>query len=95
MSIERINEILDTLGGCTEDMKNRSARKKLHRVKGRLEEIFRTNEWRVRDMNLANNVGYWIKAYIMNGTISDLVNLTKLKVMTHSNMPIYSIKEEA
>ena len=94
VNIDRLNEVLDILGGCTEAMRTRSAKKKLQRVKTRLEEIFKTNEWRIRDMNLANKVGQWIRSYVISGTLSDLVNLTKLKVMTHSNMPIYSVKEE-
>jgi len=94
VSIERLNEILDILGNCSEDMKNRSAKKKLQRIKGRLEEIFKTNEWRIRDMALADKVGHWVRSYIVSGCLSDLVNLTKLKVMTHNNMPIYSVKEE-
>src|ERR1035437_4118692 len=92
--IERMNEILDILGGCTEDMKNRSAKKKIHRIKNRLATIFKTNEWRIRDMVLANKVGVWIRGYIVNGNLADLTNLCKLKVMTHNNMPLYYVKAE-
>lgn len=92
--IERLNEILDILGGCGEAMKNRSGKKKAFAIKARLSLIFSTNEWRIRDMTLANKVGIWIKGYITNGNLADLTNLCKLKVMTHNNMPIYSVKEE-
>jgi hypothetical protein len=94
VSIERMNEILDMLGKCEEDMRNRSVKKKAERLKSRLREIFQTNEWRIRDMQLANKVGLWIRGYLRDGNLADLVNLTKLKVMTHNNMPIYSVKEE-
>ena len=92
--LERLNEIMDLIGSCNEDMRHRSVKKKVNRIRYRLASIFATNEWRIRDMGLANKVGYWIRNYVTSGTLSDLVNLTKLKVMTHSNMPIYSVKEE-
>jgi hypothetical protein len=92
--IERLNEILDILGGCGEAMKNRSGKKKAVAIKNRLRQIFATNEWRIRDMTLANKIGTWIRGYIVDGNLADLTNLCKLKVMTHNNMPIYSVKEE-
>ena len=82
------------LGGCGEAMKNKSGKKKVTAIKERLIKIFETNEWRIRDMALANKVGFWIKGYISGGNLADLTNLCKLKVMTHNNMPIYSVKEE-
>ena len=92
--IDRLNEILDILGGCEEAMRNRSGKKKVVAIKERLISIFKNNEWRIRDMNLSNKVGFWIKGYINDGNLADLTNLCKLKVMTHNNMPIYSVKEE-
>jgi hypothetical protein len=86
--------MLDLLGGCNEDIKNRSAKKKLIAIKLRLTQIFKTNEWRIRDMALSNKVGFWIAGYISTGNLACLTNLCKLKVMTHNNMPIYSVKEE-
>lgn len=90
----RMNEMLDLVGGCEEAMRNRSANKKMRALASRLRHIFLTNEWRIRDMVLANKVGFWLKGYIADGNLSDLTNITKLKVMTHNNMPIYSVKEE-
>ena len=92
--IPRMNEMLDVIGGCEAAMKNRSCRKKIDAMCARLRDIFRTNEWRIRDMELSNKVGRWIKDYIVNGNLAALTNLCKLKVMTHNNMPIYSIEEE-
>jgi len=92
--IDRLNEILEILGGRKEAMNGRSGKKKVAAIKERLVEIFKTNEWRIRDMALSNKVGFWIKGYIDSGNLCNLVNLTKLKVMTHNNMPIYSVKEE-
>ena len=92
--LDRLNEVLDILGNCSEAMKTKSGKKKAAAIKARLTEIFKTNEWRIRDMTLANKVCYWIKGYIDDGNLANLTNLCKLKVMTHNNMPIYSVKEE-
>lgn len=91
---ERMNEILDILGGCQEALSSRSGKKKINAIRDRLKKIFTTNEWRIRDMALADKVGKWVKGYISEGNLADLTNLCKLKVMTHNNMPIYSVKEE-
>jgi hypothetical protein len=92
--VGRMNEILDLLGGCEDIMKNRSSRKKMYKIQQRLQQIFLSNEWRIRDTELADKVGLWICEYIRHGSLSALTNFCKLKVMTHNNMPIYSVKEE-
>lgn len=92
--LERLNEILDVLGGGEAHMKNRSTKKKIAAISTRLKAIFTSNEWRIRDMGLANKVGFWIKGYIQDGNLPCLINLCKVKAMTHNNMPIYSIVEE-
>jgi hypothetical protein len=92
--LARANEMLDILGQCEKDQKSSSFRKKRTRLCGRLREILTSNEWRIRDMNLADKVGLWIAEYIQTGNLAALTNLCKLKVMTHRNMPIYSMEEE-
>jgi hypothetical protein len=92
--LSRMNEMLDLIGGCDDALKNRSCRRKVNVISHRLNEIFKNNEWRIRDMELSNKVGRWIKEYINTGNLAALTNLCKLKVMTHNNMPIYSIEEE-
>jgi hypothetical protein len=91
---DRLNEILDILSKCEEAQRSRSHNKKMHRIKERLKEIFKTNEWRIRDMELANRVCVWVADYIQTGNLAALTNICKLKVMTHNNMPIYSVEEE-
>lgn len=93
-SLSRIHEIMDLLGGLEKEMAGRAFRKKNVAVRRRLIEIFSKNEWRIRNMELADKIGLWIALYIRNGDLSALINLTKVKVMTHNNMPIYSIEEE-
>jgi len=92
--LDRLNEILDVLGNSEECQKNRAYTKKMDRIMERLREIFANNEWRIRDTELANRMCRWIKDYIQVGNLAALTNLCKLKVMTHHNMPIYSIEEE-
>jgi len=93
-TVGRANEIMELLGGCELGMKNRSIRKKMYTIRGRLTTIFKNNEWRIRDAELADKVCTWIIDYIRNGNLAGLTNFCKLKVMTHSNMPIYSVQEE-
>jgi hypothetical protein len=96
--IGRINEILDLIDyKHTEHTVNlrtsRSARKKMSGVFRRLHEIFSKNEWQVRDADLMISFVGWINQYILDGNLAALTNITKLKIMTHKNQPIYSIKE--
>lgn len=93
--LSRMNEIMEILGDVDNaTLRNKSSKKKKTFIVKKLEEIFNKNEWRIRDMDLSNKVGYWIDSYIKSGNLASLTNFCKLKVMTHSNMPIYSIKEE-
>jgi hypothetical protein len=92
--LDRLNEMLDVLGQSEDIQRNRSHKKKIARIKERLREIFANNEWRIRDMKLANKVGFWIADYIRTGNLAALTNFCKLKVMSHNNMPIYSVEEE-
>lgn len=93
-SIGRMNEVMELLGGLEEQLKSRSMRKKLAGIRHRLQTIFEKNEWRIRDTKLANNVSKWIVEYVENGNLAAFSNFCKLKVMTHQNMPIYSIEEQ-
>jgi hypothetical protein len=90
----RMNEILDILEGDKETIKGKSTRNKFGEIRRRLAYIIRGNHWRIRDSGLADRLGYWIQAYIQTGNLAALTNLCKVKVMTHNNMPIYSIEEE-
>lgn len=89
----RIHDIMELLGGLENDIKGRSYRRKFDATRRRLIKIFKDNEWRIRDMALADKVGFWIASYISTGNLAAYSNFCKLKVMTHQNMPIYSIEE--
>lgn len=93
VSAGRANEILELLGNCDDGLRSRSPRKKKEYLYHRLRTLFEKNEWNIKDTELANKVGRWIAAYVLNGDLSALSNFCRLKVMTHKGQPIYSMEE--
>ena len=93
LPINRCNEILDILGKSEDSQKSRSVRNKRQAILMRLVQIFKDNEWNVKNVELSNKVGHWIRDYIETGNLASMGNLAKLKVMTHIGLPIYSMKE--
>lgn len=91
--ISRANEIMELLGGCEAGMRTRSERRKRHMIQTRLTKLFKNNEWKIKDTELANKVGNWIASYIVDGNLAALSNFCRLKVMTHKDQPIYSMEE--
>lgn len=89
----RMNDIMDLIGGCESYFKTKSTRRKKYAIVDRLKKIFAANEWNIKDADLADKVGFWVGTYISKGDLSAFANLGKLKVMTHSGNPIYSIEE--
>lgn len=89
--LNRLDEILSIL---EVEEKSKSVKKKTKALTKKMQDIFKNNEWRIRDMELADKISVWINRYILKGCLASLTNLCKLKVMTHNNMPIYSIQEE-
>lgn len=91
--ISRTNEIMELLGSCEEGLKTRSLRTKKRVLVNRLQNLFKNNEWNIKDTELADKVGSWIIDYIYKGDLSALSNFCRLKVMTHKGNPIYSMEE--
>lgn len=92
-AMSRANEIMELLGKCEEGLRTRSERKKRLIMKNRLAILFKNNEWKIKDTELANRVGFWIRDYIKDGNLAALSNFCRLKVMTHKGQPIYSMEE--
>lgn len=90
-ALTRANEIMDLLGITT---RSKSGNKKRRLIIEALHNIMSEDKWRIRSIELIDKMIGWIYDYINNGEIACLVNFTKLKIMTHSGQPIYSIKEE-
>lgn len=91
--LSRANEIMELLGKCEGGLRTRSERRKRGYIKTRLVELFKNNEWKIKDTELANKVGYWIKDYVVDGNLAAFSNFCRLKVMTHKDQPIYSMEE--
>ena len=91
--ISRANEVMEILGKCESGLRTRSERRKRATIKTRLVELFKNNEWKIKDTELANKVGYWIKDYVVDGNLAAFSNFCRLKVMTHKDQPIYSMEE--
>lgn len=89
----RTNEIAE-LFNMHDVRKDRSWRGKLHYMKIFFVKSVNNNSIDIRSAILYNNFMNWIVAYIKNGNLVALKNLTKIKVMTHYEKPIYSIEEE-
>lgn len=93
MDFPRANEMLELLEKSEEGLRSRSGRTKRQVMLTRLEEIFKNNEWNVKNTELANKVSMWIRDYIEKGNLAALSNITRLKVMTYKGGPIYSVEE--
>lgn len=92
-SLSRANDILELLGKANEGLRTKSTHKKRVFLTRRLKELFKTNEWKIKDTELANKVGFWIKNYVAEGDAAAYANFCRLKVMTHKDQPIYSMEE--
>lgn len=92
-SLARANEIMELLTKCEDGLRTRSERKKRMVMAKRLQTLMKSNEWKIKDTELANKVGFWICDYIKDGNMAAFSNFCRLKVMTHKNQPIYSMEE--
>lgn len=91
--MSRMNEVMELLTKCEQGLKTRSVHKKRSVMVNRLKTLFKDNEWNIRDTELANKVGTWIRDYIQDGNLAAFSNFCRLKVMTHKGQPIYSMEE--
>jgi hypothetical protein len=92
-SISHLNEMCELLG-LYEARKQRSKRCKTTAIREELTDVFKKNKWNIKDVGLSCRVATWLKLYIEGGNLAALSNFCKLKVMTHSGQPIYSISNE-
>lgn len=92
-NISRCNDIMELLGNCKDGLKTRSTYKKRTLLSRRMKLLFKDNEWKIKDTELANKIGHWIRNYIQDGDARAYANFCRLKVMTHKGDPIYSMEE--
>lgn len=95
MDVARPNEILELLGGMENALKSKSVGSKCQAIAAEYDKIMQENRWNIRNVDLSNRIGEWIRLYLMHGNLAALTNFCKFKVMTHNNQAIYSIQEES
>jgi hypothetical protein len=91
---KRINEIAD-LFNAEEVKQKRSASKKMRCLRNHIVGLIKSKKLDIRDAELAARFSNWIVLYANDGSLPALANITKLKIMTHQNKPIYSIDERS
>ena len=92
-SASRLNEVAD-LFNAHEAIKQRSIRKKLYKLRIHFNNLFESKKLDIRDVGLSTRLGKWIMVYVKDGNLAALNNITRLKIMTHQNKPIYSMEEK-
>lgn len=88
-----LNEICDTVDAPKEYKSTRNLKRKREILIKRVQQIIDEDIWRIRNIDLILKIIKWISDYISNGNIAALANLSKIKVMTHKELPIYSMEE--
>jgi hypothetical protein len=92
-NFSRANEILELLGKCEIGLRTKSEGRKRSVLISRMREIFKTNEWKIKDTRLADKIGVWVHSYITDGNLASYSNFCRLKLMTHKEQAIYSMEE--
>jgi hypothetical protein len=93
LNASRMNEIADLFNSDTVK-KERSVRKKMRELKHLFGSLVENKKLDIRDVGLAERFGKWVVLYIKDGNLAALNNITRLKIMTHQNKPIYSMEEK-
>jgi hypothetical protein len=66
---------------------------KMWALRSAVEGIIGEDKWLIRNGELIRKMLMWISQYLNHGNVAAMANLSKLKIMTHTKQPIYSIKE--
>lgn len=93
MSKPRINEICD-LFGIKDALSDRTARGKRNKLFAKYKELMSDRTLNIRDVELFKRFINWNIKYIRDSNLPAMSNITKIKIMMRSELPIYSIKED-
>jgi hypothetical protein len=93
LNASRLNEIAD-LFNDNATKKERSVRRKMPMFRKHMGDLIDSKKLDIRDVGLCTRFASWIIAYVQHGNLAALNNITRLKIMTHQNRPIYSIEEK-
>lgn len=88
----RLNEIAE-LFNAEKSRQSRNWDKKVSLLCDHIKSMMEDRDLNIRDLGLAERFGRWVGLYVRDGSLPALTNITKLKIMTHSGKPIYSIEE--
>ena len=92
--ISRMNEVLDLIGFEARKIRtSRSTQLKNRAIERRIKKIIEGDEWRIRSYDIVKDFCNNIGKYINEGNVHCLMNITRLKCMTHKGAPIYSMEE--
>jgi len=91
--VSRMNEIFDLIGFEDNARSTRSIRRKSSAIKARVGKIILEDEWRIRNYEIIENFCKHLNSFINSGNMHALMNITRLKCMTHKGLPIYSMED--
>jgi hypothetical protein len=94
--ISRQNEIIDLLGFTAQEKPFRTSRsidKKTNGIGAKVVQIIKEDLWRIKSYDIYVDLCKNISSYINDGNMHALMNITRLKCMTHKGAPIYSMEE--
>jgi hypothetical protein len=91
--ISRMNEIFDLIGFEDNARSTRSFRRKAGAIKARVAKIITEDEYRIRNYEIIENFCKHLVNFVNTGNIHALMNITRLKCMTHKGLPIYSMED--
>ena len=89
----RLNELAD-LYGAKSVASDRSYRGKVHKFCNHLQDMIKSKKLDIRNTDLCDKFAGWVVLWVRDGNLPALNNLTRIKIITHENRPIYSIEEK-
>lgn len=91
--LSRLNEVIDIVDSSLKSRSCRSINKKRCGLAKRLRSIFVEFEWQVKSADIMVDFCKNIRMYVESGNMHAMMNLTRLKCMTHKGNPIYSMEK--
>ena len=96
VDIKRINELIDVLAKTPKETKTiRKSKNGMHKMEWlavALDLIIEEDRWNIKDVDLIIKFLGWVDDYLRYGSIHSFSLITRLKAMTHSKNPIYSVE---
>lgn len=91
-SFDRVNKVLSILGDGRHGILSHSSTDKHQLLISRVENIITNDEWKIRDLSLAESLGSWIFGYVKYGDQDSLDNLLRLRSLVDEDVCLYSMR---